>query len=530
MPFTEAASLTDTVLTGDVCIIGAGPAGITVASELAHAGVRVVVLESGGPFHDRHDRRGVIGSVRDHVSGSQGAAKGTNTGAPYFPLRLSRARGIGGSTAALKEHGLRSRPLDAIDFGTRNGRGWPIEHSEILEHIDEAVALCGIDDASRWWDQTDEDPLFEGTSVVPVAFRHGRRVAFAELASSLADGPDQLWITGATVTRLVTDSTGHVAAVEAATGDGSTLRVEAVHVVLATGGIDNARVLLNNTDVLESMGQAADNVGRHFMEHMHYVAGHIVPASERARSSIAERFCDIGEERWLTIDDPTVASESLARTAFLPVLAYQGSLSPGVNALGRLMRTVPYGPFNRSQFKADAAAAWRDVRKIPPSFAQRVSRSAERDCFAISAMSEQTPNPESRVTLSDRVDRYGLRYPILHWAVADGDWEAARTCASHLGQAVERRELGEFIPAWGAGDGAPPAFTGGWHHMGTTMMDPAATSGVVDTDLRVHGIRNLSIAGSSVFPTGGFANPTLSLVALSVRLGRHLRHQLGARP
>ncbi len=521
--FIDATTRAGTVQRTDVCIIGAGPAGITVAAELTSSGLSVTVLEIGGEYHDRHDRGELVASLRDHVRGAQSAARGSNTGQPYFPLRLSRVRGIGGATAGLLEHGLRARPLDRIDFESPGSGRWPIGFDDLETHLGAASDYCGITHDGDPWTAPEGAILGGESGVVDVAFRHGARAVFADRAESLAGDPDQTWIINAAATKLDVDTSGHVTRVHVKAGGGEGFVVESRFVVLATGGLDNARTLLSNEPVLAAMGPAAANVGRNFMEHMHYVAGHLVPRSDTARSAIAERYCDIGEEIWLTVDDEVVRTEGLARTAFLPVPAYLGSLSLGANAMARLLKSVPYGPFDASLWRSEFKTIWKDRKDVPGFFTDRLKSSRTRDCFAVSAMSEQTPNPDSFVALSDKLDRYGLRLPILHWDVAGKDWDAARRSMDHLSDALAASDLGDFVPAWTADERGPAAYTGGWHHMGTTRMSSDPNDGVVDTDLSAHGVANLYVAGSSVFPTSGFANPTLTLVALAIRLGRHVR-------
>jgi hypothetical protein len=259
------------------------------------------------------------------------------------------------------------------------------------------------------------------------------------------------------------------------------------------------------------------------MEHLHYVAGHLIPSGPEARAEIARCFeTRDDQDPWLIAGDSVVRDEGLARTAFSAVPAYASSLNPGVAALGRISRYLPYGPFNRSLWSDELQTAIRGTAKISEGIAGHLNPAVARDVFAVTAMSEQTPNPDSRVTLSNRVDRTGLRLPVLDWRLNGRDIGSARRSAELLGDELAAAGLGEFVPARNQRDGRLPVITGGWHHMGTTRMSVLASEGVVDSNCGVHGVKNLFIAGSSVFPTGGFANPTLSLVALAIRLAHHL--------
>lgn len=524
MALLDGETLDGRRLRTDFCVIGGGPAGIVVASELASAGHHVVVIEAGTHPYDRHQIRSLPRLIAGHVWGAQAGARGRNRGLPYFSLRMSRVRGIGGSTQALKKHGLRSRPLDAIDFEPRLGAGWPLPYDEFASFLDDAARYCGIPGTNISWDA--RNPPFasdRASDLAMVGFRHGPRDAFRRQGAEAGTDIRQRWVLAATATGFRVDATGHVTEVQVNTRSRASFTVEARNVVLAAGGIDNARLLLANQSLLEPMGRAADHVGRHFMEHLHYVAGYLIPKGPDARREVAHYFeTRDGQDPWLTVGDSTVRAEGLARTAFAALPAYAGSLSPGVNALGRLLRLVPYGPFDRSLWAREIRATFRGATKVSGAIADHLNPSVARNCFAVAAMSEQTPNRASRITLSDRRDRYGLRLPVLEWQLNQCDIESAQRSADVLGHDFAAVGLGEFVPTWANSDGRSPVFSGGWHHMGTTRMSTHATDGVVDPDGRVHGVPNLFVAGSSVFPTGGFANPTLSLVALSIRLARHL--------
>ena len=528
MPELDGQTFDGVTLRTDVCVIGGGPAGIVVATELSDSGWDVVVIEAGDRSPDVHRVRNIPHAVVSHLRGPQSEARGLNRGIPYFPLRMSRVRGIGGSTLALKRHGLRSRPLDAIDFEPIFAGGWPMQYGEFAPYLEEAAVYCGIPGKEHSWDAW--SPFFgdhQSGGLSMLGFRHGSRDGFVRRGTRALESDSQRWMTSASATGFDVDASGRVTAVRAMTRSQGSFTVEAQAVVVACGGIDNARILLANEQLLSCMGEAAENVGRNFMEHLHYVAGYVIPKSRGAYEEIAHIFDPRdGQDPWLTISDSAVRAEGLSRTVYEAVPAYVGSVDPSVSALGRLGRSLPYGPFNRSLWSHELQTVLRGGVKIARSIRDRLSPSVERTCFAVTAMGEQTPNPRSRITLSNRLDRNGLPLPVLEWQLDDFDLKSARRSAELLGRGIASADLGEFVSVWERSEDRGPVLTGGWHHMGTTMMSRKASDGVVDPNGAVHGVPNLFIAGSSVFPTGGFANPTLSLVALSIRLARHISRQI----
>jgi choline dehydrogenase-like flavoprotein len=152
----------------------------------------------------------------------------------------------------------------------------------------------------------------------------------------------------------------------------------------------------------------------------------------------------------------------------------------------------------------------------------------DRDFFMFDTMIEQTPDPDSRVTLGPAVDRLGQRKAVLNWRLSDGDkqnlWRCFELIAAEFGRTgMGRLRLFDDQPEriW------DELLSFGYHHMGTTRASDDPKTGVVDANLRVHGMSNLYVAGSSVFPTGGHVPPTFTIVALAVRLAAHLKEEAG---
>ena len=142
--------------------------------------------------------------------------------------------------------------------------------------------------------------------------------------------------------------------------------------------------------------------------------------------------------------------------------------------------------------------------------------------FRLANMSEQAPNPDSRITLGSDRDSLGLRRVRLNWRLSDIDLKSAMRSQELLDQELSRSGLGRLYVE--LDDETPPhRITGGWHHMGTTRMHNDPKKGVVDENCRLHGVSNLFVAGPSVFPTSGYANPSLTIVALAVRLADHIK-------
>jgi choline dehydrogenase-like flavoprotein len=283
--------------------------------------------------------------------------------------------------------------------------------------------------------------------------------------------------------------------VRALGADGTELHVEAQNFILAAGAIENARMLLLNAGDKKTNITANEGIiGRYFQEHFHVLAGKArIPSATKWRDYLwpAPRPL-LGHQvlRTLVLNDDVQRCERLLNTSF-EISAKTLSLRD----LGNAISTD--GPI-------------------------------EGDIFV---RAEQTPSPESRVTLSDKMDKLGRRRASLRWQTLDQDWDSIVRSVSILASEMQSRwrvETNILIDRewpwpWAP---APPDHatwsTWGYHHMGTTRMADDDALGVVDSNCRVHGMTNLFVAGSSVFPTSGFANPTFTIVTLSTRLAEHL--------
>lgn len=547
----DARSVSDgTRLGADLCIIGAGPAGLTVARLLAARGIDICLIESGGPEPEQD------ASIRD-------LSTGRNVGLDYFRLEDARGRGIGGSgtrwNIPIGERGVgvRLRPLEPIDFETRDWlprSGWPFDRAYLQPYYRRAAALCGIEpeqpDADECARRDGSQPLDLNVEIAITAmFQLGPASAWwgEETATWLGKTEARILFNG-TVTRIEAENGAQqVRGVRIGTLNGRNIHVAAKTVVLACGGIDNARLLLLSDDVQRGgLGNGRDLVGRYFMEHPHLTAGVLIPAHpnvfQRAARYQIQKSGDTWVEGRLALAETAARRERLRgcvvalhaapRRASLRIIEALQNPSGGDAAFTLLAsalerRVWPYdaGKLAR-EIIADPGGALRALRRRPANKVLKgkngnghpnLSASAP-EVFALNVMSEQEPHPDSRVMLDYR-NRDALGHPLakLDWRVTQDDIRAISRALSLIGREIEIAGIGRLhVPLHAT---LPPKrLKGGYHHMGTTRMHVDPAQGVVDANCKVHGINNLFVAGSSVFPTGGYANPTFTVVALAVRL------------
>ena len=515
---------TGEVIETDLCIIGAGPAGITLARELAGHDIRVCVLESGD-----HDLKPEMLAL----------TKGESIGRPYFPLFETRARAFGGSTRLWPEEDqFRIRPLDPIDFETREGiphSGWPFSREHLDPFYDRAYDICAVSDPDfeieKWeTDRTPRLPLVNDDVYTTLFLFSDKTDVFPDYMGALRQANNVSLLLHANVVELVPDSSGtSIGHVEVAGLWTSAFTVKARAFVLAAGGIENARLLLASRRHHEAgLGNENDLVGRYFMEHLRIQSGLLMPRSTDIvdRAGLYSRHLVNGSKIvGVLVLSPDVlrrqgllnsavylreATEVTTSETFRSMATIADSLRrqrrPDDGSLGSHLSTVARHPVQAARILASRIGLDREQRRL----------------IQLTIQSEQAPNPSSRVTLSDDLDPLGYPLARLSWQLTDLDYESVRRTQSAIDKAARNAGVGRMEQMLGTEE-PPVAIRGHWHHMGTTRMHSDPRRGVVDPNCRVHTITNLYVAGSSVFPTGGYANPTVTIVALALRLADHLK-------
>ena len=514
------------ILDTDVCVIGGGAAGIAIARELSGSRLRVVLAESGG---------------FDHDPAVQALYKGENTGEAYgADLDACRSRYFGGSTNCW---GGMCLPLSEWDFHERkwvSHSGWPIRYQELKPYLVRAHELCDSGPYMYGREVLDSLP-FEGQpfdrDLLDVHFWHMNRywrrsqIRFAHrFGRELRASRNITVLLNANVTRISThESCGRVEQVEAKTLEGKTVFIRANCFVLACGGIENARLLLaSNETNRRGLGNDYDLVGRFFMEHPHMVCGTVsIEPKQNAISSYA-RLWRLGKSRCrpgLSLS-PTAQEQNQTLAASIsidPVFDPKGAWV----LLQKLRERVATRDAACPSPLSILGALSQSREMARHLYNRAVSGSwpaAESQRFVLYARTEQSPNPCSRVTLSDDTDSLGMRRVRLDWKMSDIDRRTLLLVSAVARAEFARLGLGRVTEADWISEGVwPPRFDAGPHHMGTTRMSATPRDGVVDRNAKLHSVDNLYVAGSSIFPTGGHANPTLTLLATSLRLAEHIR-------
>ena len=531
--FEDARQLADgTDLHADLCIVGAGAAGLTLAAEFLGTRLKVLLLESGSLVYE---------------SKTQALYKGINAGLLYEPLDLCRVRTFGGSTDP-RGWGGWCKPLADIDFERRAWvplSGWPITKRDLAPYYRRAFATLSLHpDTEMFAEEASRKQVRPVDGVYcrnePCPLSPAPHLGEVKRAS-LGAAHNVRVLLHANVTEIVTDSyVKRATGLKIATLGGTTHSVTAKYFVLAAGGIENARLLLLSDEIQkEGLGNDSGFVGSCFMEHPRYSWGRLSGAHLGPLVHRYDPGTVIGQRR-------STGVGTGPRPLFGASLALTERAQRERRLLGARTWIVPVsGSGDRdSGREIKELVFWLKKRRVPGDVSRRivgVLRDLPNAADAVAAhllaklrppsqwqfitVLEQEPSKASRVSLDRSRDALGLRRVRLDWRVSQPTQDTLREareifaaglraagfdCSVEVSNDFETNQRAD-APRWV------------WHHMGTTRMAADPGEGVVDADCRVHGMANLYIAGSSVFPTVGNDMPTLTIVALAHRLADHIK-------
>jgi choline dehydrogenase-like flavoprotein len=539
------------ILTTDICIIGGGPAAISLALSLSSSKQNIIVVTGGGWSETAANQdlnRGVVATVGTHE-----------------PLEENRRRQFGGASSVW---GGRCIPFDPIDFRRRNwvpNSGWPISYDTLLPYYHKAAALCQIGDfafnAHTVFPAKKREIIARLDTEEIVSYpleRWSPPVNFAKTyQSELEDSETVQVLLDAHVVSLQTlDALNRVSQAQLLMND-QELFIKAGRFVLATGGIENPRLLLASTNEQfpTGLGNHHDNVGRYYMAHLNGTYVEVNPAKRAEMLVDFERDGDgvYCRRRWWVSEKAQTDHELLNCIFFLyhsysqdghrDVLFSSRYIAKSLLFLFRQRsvhelreKTRELLPSLREhcsnvlknglvQLPELAAIALKRLQKRRLPF---ILPSKTTAYWGLYFQAEQEPNRESRVYLSDsKLDAFGVPRAEVSISFSEADLNSIVTAHTLFVNNFRKKKLGEVIYSE---DGLRQyltnqlsTFNSAAHHIGTTRMADDPTTGVVDRNAKVHGLENLYVAGSSVFPTGGHANPTLTIVAHALLLADHLK-------
>lgn len=535
----------DTPTEVDVAIVGAGAVGIALATRLAGRVGRIALIEAGGPRYEVNQQVNFFKA--DEIADPR-----------HPPTQLNRRRMLGGTTSVW---GGRCIPLDPDDFIPGPGRsGWPVAFDEVAAHFPDALDFldAGTPDftisaalpapSGLLSHPTDSDVLLDRVE----RFSKPTDV-WRKWGATLAKMEQVTVLHGAACTEILVSRDGNrVSGLRLVTHSNKSLKVLAPIVVLACGGLETPRLLLASRSVRScGLGNEHDLVGRFYMTHLVGSAGHLRLAAPKTGCELNYAMTSDGVYvRRLMLLSPTVRRrEGLFNIVFRPDIPSIGDPSHRdsiLSAMYLVKRFIIAEYARRLVAEGDSCgvAAWCEhlanvalglprlagfgadwmrrrtfaTRKLPSVFVVRPDGN-----YPLEFNAEQSPDPESRVLLGSDLCPNGIPRLAVRWRVTEGDLALICRAYQVLEAAFKSNGLGEIQLDPDLPERIRTAVVAqAGHHIGTVRMGHDARTGVVDRYGEVWKTKGLFVAGAALFPTSGFANPTLSAVALAFYVAGHL--------
>lgn len=512
------------VLEADLCIVGSGPAGLTLASEFTNTKHKVVLLEAGG---------------FDYEVETQEIYEGKVTGRDY-PLAASRLRQFGGTSG---HWGGQCGTLLARHLKERPGvmdSSWPISYDQLVPYYHKANRLLELGNFD--YDKAEEkslahhvEPSVEGP-LAPYIWRFRPEGPFRfgwSMKTEMEQAPNIDVFLHANVTKLITNKQANqLKEIQFSTLNGKSGVVRARYFILACGGLETPRLLLN-TDNVQSfgLGNSRGLVGRYFMEHPNGTIGSLYLSNQTASKSmdllsksVQDKARPIG--KWMPA---FCLSEEFEREKKVGGGYYRFHITGQWSSALKRWSSSDTSILSKTHLLARFFDEWSYVKYSRAIGHPTLSHFFSNNEARIFIEFEQVPNRDSRVFLIDDKDQLGLRRLGLDWRLSEQDIRTAQALGEAIGREAYLRGWGRFrFDEWLLEDGAERSSKFGIsnHHIGTVRMGSSPEFGVVDPGCRLFGCDNLYIAGSAVFPTASFVNPTLTIVALAYRMADDLKERL----
>lgn len=543
----------NTEFESEIAVVGSGAAGIPLALELAEAGHRVLLLESGSFKGDKQTQNLYSGFVKNEEM--------------HSPTDKYRIRQFGGSTVLW---GGRCMPFDPIDFEKRDylpESGWPIQYDDLAPFYPKANEFLEagyFEYNAREAFYPDAKPMFKGYDSDAFSTEGIERFSCPtdlgkRYHNRISTHPNIHCVYDANITYIQLSSDGStVDFLKGKTLNGKSFKVRAKKFVLAMGGIETTRLLLASNDIHKNgIGNSGDVLGRYYMCHIAGNVGKLVvdgPTSDvkygyevspegiycRRRIHLREN-----QQRELSVSnmvarlhfpkitDPSHKSGILSGLFFAKnFINYEygkrlkDGKPPTISVYAKHFWNILVGPIETLNF----LWFWLTRRTLAVRKFPSVILPNKSNQFSLEVHAEQIPNPESRITLSDQKDSLGLPKICVDWQYLAEDVEMVRKTLKAFSDDIKAQGVGTFefdeenleneLMRFGAYGG---------HHIGTTRMGTSSQNSIVDVNCKVHEVEDLYIASSSVFPTSSQANPTLTITAMALRLADHINSCAGAK-
>jgi len=496
----------------DLCIIGAGAAGITLACALIDTGIQVCLLESGG-----------LENAADIQALYEGDSVSLENASPIG----CRLRYFGGTTNHWEGW---CAPLRNIDFEPRPwvpNSGWPIRKADLAPYYERAQEICQIGYFDFTTDALQDTglrfPEFAPDKAVTRHFQFSPPTRFGTVYRERLERAAnvQVMLYANTIGLETDEPASEVRYVRLQTLQGRSGSVRARIVVLACGGMENARLLLLSNQVAHAgLGNSSGLVGQYFMQHIEGMVGRILASDPEKLERIYSKYVKegVGVRAEISLSEQAQRKHRILDSGFtIDASVVRGA---GYKSLRNLWVDLKQGRWPNN-FSTKLQTVLTDLGSIGDAIYKQDQYDVQ-----LYVRAEQSPNAHSRISLSEDRDPFGLPKIKVDWQLSQFDKHSIIEATHRIAEELGRLQLGRIeLAEWLTDDDNtwPQPLWGGCHHMGTTRMTDDTRTGVVDRNCRLHTVTNTYVVGSSVFPTAGYVPPTLTIVALALRLADHLK-------
>ncbi len=513
-----------TCVKSDLCIVGAGAAGISIAREFLGTHHKITVLESGG----------LVGDTE-----TQKLYQSELVGLPHTGIHAGRARVFGGTTTLWGGQALRFSDFDLQKRDWVSFSGWPLSRADLDPYYERADRILQLGTRIPYEKLCTafgvEPPAFDPSKLCMQCSQWSPRPNFGTAYRRELKRADNVSVLlHANVTGIVTNEAAtEVSSIEFSTIGGKKGVAKARFYVICCGGIETARLLLASDRIdRRGVGNQHDLVGRYFQEHVHVRCGNLLATNREHLQNLFESFFQgrLKHAPLITLSEQAQREKRLL--SILGTVGFEPAPDSCITAMKTLFRAAigkSYpGTADLKRLIGNALADPGELASLTYRlYAKKRAGTPNRGPIYFGAQCEMAPNPESRVMLSDSRDSLGMHRVKLDWRLGEMERRTVSEFVITLAHEFERLKLGSFdlrqVTAlddrirWTemAHDSA--------HHIGTARMHEAPQLGVVDSNCRVHGLSNLYVGSSAVFPTGSCSNPTLTILALCMRIADQLK-------
>jgi choline dehydrogenase-like flavoprotein len=507
----------------DVCIVGAGAAGIVLAAQLTRVGKRVLLLESGGRKEDES---------------FQQLNRSNRIGQPLKAVHAGRFRALGGTTI---RWGGQIQEMQESDFETRPGipgSGWPIAKSELTPYYERALEAEGLLPVLR----TDEEVWRESGSaapnlskdLIPYFTRWCPEPNFARLYRDTLASTNVCVVLHATVCEVMMNEAGDaVLGLRCRNLEGAEHVFHAPTYVLSLGMMETIQLLLQPMEKGQPPWQKNEGLGRHVQSHIDYNSAKLVNVDRKRMEQV---FPNVYLKRRkyqpkLRVTEERQREDQTLNIAGAISFISLGSVERDIRQMKSAARNLLRGNWSAIGVRDTLPALRRLPILLQLAYSFYVSHRAywpQDVTYWLRVHCEQEPRSSSRITLLPERDALGMFRTRIDWQVSALEWRTIQRFTQTAQRALENAGLAKLEPQreLALEDGyRQVTFDDSYHWMGGTRMSTTAAEGVVDTDLKLHGVRNAYVCSASVYPTSGFANPVHTLLALAIRLADHLAAQ-----